>query len=263
MGAGRKTLIGMLVLLCSSAAMAALSVYMPHETVARQASIIVEGRVAEVASGLDPDSNTVATYITLDVEAVHRGPAGLERLTLREPGGTYAGLSNVLDAVPVRELGLDLASVAGHKLYAPKGVGALYIRGGRELPPLLLGAGQLGLDAGEQGRLVSHHPVEIDVDRQHLGVFDDFEIVVSGDTLPKRKPDPLPLLYAAEYFGVAPQQALMVGDSVSDVQAARAAGFQIVCMSYGYNHGVDIRSAEPDAVIDRLTEIQSLLEAAA
>jgi phosphoglycolate phosphatase len=98
---------------------------------------------------------------------------------------------------------------------------------------------------------------------QHLGLFDDFEIVVSGDTLPKRKPDPLPLLYAAEYFGVAPQQALMVGDSVSDVQAARAAGFQIVCMSYGYNHGVDIRSAEPDAVIDRLTEIQSLLEAAA
>jgi phosphoglycolate phosphatase len=98
---------------------------------------------------------------------------------------------------------------------------------------------------------------------QDLGVFDDFEIVVSGDTLPKKKPDPLPLLYAAEYFGVAPQQALMVGDSVSDVKAARAAGFQIVCMSYGYNHGIDIRSAEPDAVIDRLTEIQPLLQAAA
>jgi phosphoglycolate phosphatase len=98
---------------------------------------------------------------------------------------------------------------------------------------------------------------------QDLGVFDDFEIVVSGDTLPKKKPDPLTLLYAAEFFGVAPQQALMVGDSVSDVKAARAAGFQIVCMSYGYNHGVDIRSAEADAVIDRLTEIQPLLQAAA
>ena len=93
-----------------------------------------------------------------------------------------------------------------------------------------------------------------------LGVRDDFGIVVSGDTLPRKKPDPLPLLHAAEHFGVDPRDALMVGDSVSDVTAARAAGFGIVCMSYGYNHGVDIRSAEPDAVIDSLSEIRDLLE---
>jgi phosphoglycolate phosphatase len=55
----------------------------------------------------------------------------------------------------------------------------------------------------------------------------------------------------------------MVGDSVSDVTAARAAGFGIICMSYGYNHGVDIRDANPDAVIDSLTEIRGLLERAA
>ena len=55
----------------------------------------------------------------------------------------------------------------------------------------------------------------------------------------------------------------MIGDSVSDVNAARAAGFQIVCMSYGYNHGVDIREANPNAVIDSLTEILPLLEEAA
>jgi phosphoglycolate phosphatase len=96
-----------------------------------------------------------------------------------------------------------------------------------------------------------------------LGVRDDFEIVVSGDTLPRKKPDPLPLLHAAEHFRVSPSDALMVGDSVSDVKAARAAGFSIVCMSYGYNHGMDIRSAEPDAVIDSLVEIKGLLEQAA
>ena len=45
-------------------------------------------------------------------------------------------------AVNVEELGADLFSIAGHKLYAPKGVGVLYIRRGVELPPLLLGAGQ-------------------------------------------------------------------------------------------------------------------------
>ena len=92
-----------------------------------------------------------------------------------------------------------------------------------------------------------------------LGVRDDFGIVVAGDTLPVKKPDPAPLLHAALHFGVSAAESLMVGDSVSDVKAARAAGFQIVCMSYGYNHGVDIRTAEPDAVIDSLVELRGLL----
>jgi len=96
-----------------------------------------------------------------------------------------------------------------------------------------------------------------------LGVYDDFAIVVSGDTLPRKKPDPEPLLYAAAHLGCEPSSALMIGDSVSDVAAARAAGFQIVCMSYGYNHGDDIREARPDAVIDSLTEVYPLLERAA
>jgi phosphoglycolate phosphatase len=94
---------------------------------------------------------------------------------------------------------------------------------------------------------------------KNLGVHDYFEIVISGDTLPQRKPDPAPLLHAAKHFGVTPQQSLMVGDSVSDVKAARAAGFKIVCMSYGYNHGEDIRKADPDAVIDSLLELPNVL----
>lgn len=98
---------------------------------------------------------------------------------------------------------------------------------------------------------------------KELGVYDDFEIVVSGDTLPKKKPDPQPLLHVAEFFGVEPERALMIGDSVSDVTAARAAGFQIVCMSYGYNHGMDIRDADPDAVIDSMAELPELLNKAA
>jgi phosphoglycolate phosphatase len=96
-----------------------------------------------------------------------------------------------------------------------------------------------------------------------LGVYDDFSIVISGDTLSKKKPDPAPLLHAAEFFGCDPANALMIGDSVSDVAAARAAGFQIVCMSYGYNHGVDIREAAPDAVVDSFVEVPPLLVKAA
>ena len=94
---------------------------------------------------------------------------------------------------------------------------------------------------------------------QELGLIDDFEIIISGDTLERKKPDPLPLLHGADFFGVKPENALMLGDSMSDVKAARAAGFQIVCMSYGYNHGIDIRDSNPDAVIDSMAELPNLL----
>ncbi len=95
-----------------------------------------------------------------------------------------------------------------------------------------------------------------------LGIHDDFSVIICGDTLTKKKPDPLPLLHAAEKMGVKPENAMMLGDSVSDVKASRAAGFQIVCMSYGYNHGVDIREANPDAVIDSMAELSTLLDVA-
>lgn len=85
-----------------------------------------------------------------------------------------------------------------------------------------------------------------------------FSLVLSGDTLARRKPDPMPLLHAAEHFGVAPADALFIGDSENDVKAARAAGFGIVCVTYGYNHGRDIRTSAPDAVIDSLAELPGL-----
>lgn len=93
----------------------------------------------------------------------------------------------------------------------------------------------------------------------HLGIRDRFTLVVSGDSLPRKKPDPMPLLHAADHFGAVPAEALMIGDSVSDVKAARAAGFGIICMSYGYNHGEDIRASNPDAVIDSMIELKGLL----
>jgi phosphoglycolate phosphatase len=94
---------------------------------------------------------------------------------------------------------------------------------------------------------------------EQLGIRDAFGIVVSGDTLPVKKPDPQPLLYAAEKLGVTAGDSLMLGDSQSDVKAARAAGFQIICMSYGYNHGEDIRTYNPDLVIDSMAELKKVL----
>ena len=92
-----------------------------------------------------------------------------------------------------------------------------------------------------------------------LGISDYFEVIICGDDTQKIKPDPLPLLTAAQRMQVDPQQSLMIGDSSNDVRAARAAGFQIICTSYGYNHGEDIRRYGPDAVIDSMAELEKFI----
>jgi phosphoglycolate phosphatase len=86
-----------------------------------------------------------------------------------------------------------------------------------------------------------------------------FTLVLSGDSLPKQKPDPMPLLRACRHFGITPDHGVLVGDSSNDVRAARAAGMPVICVTYGYNHGKDIRDSSPDAVMDSLTELPNYL----
>ncbi|MFT4608173.1 MAG: phosphoglycolate phosphatase [Urechidicola sp.] len=92
-----------------------------------------------------------------------------------------------------------------------------------------------------------------------MGIADFFDVTIGGDQVERIKPDPQPLLLAAKKLRVDPKQAVMLGDSVSDVMAARAAGMPIICVSYGYNHGQDIRSHHPDAVINSLAELKTLI----
>ena len=87
-----------------------------------------------------------------------------------------------------------------------------------------------------------------------------FELVLSGDSLPKRKPDPLPLLHACKHFGITPDHGLLVGDSLNDTQAARAAGMPVICVTYGYNRGNDVRDLHPEAVIDSLVELPQYIK---
>jgi len=91
-----------------------------------------------------------------------------------------------------------------------------------------------------------------------MGLDGYFELVVAGNTTARKKPDPMPLHYAADHFGFDYANCLMVGDSSNDVRAARAAGFAIACVPYGYNHGQDIRDSRPDLVVDNLTELITL-----
>ena len=86
------------------------------------------------------------------------------------------------------------------------------------------------------------------------------DVVVGGDTCVRRKPDPQPLLFACESLQVPASESLMVGDSVNDVQAARAAGIPVVCVSYGYNEGRDPGTLDCDSLLDSLADLPALLQ---
>ncbi|MEO1767334.1 phosphoglycolate phosphatase [Thiobacter aerophilum] len=90
-----------------------------------------------------------------------------------------------------------------------------------------------------------------------------FELILSGDTLPRKKPDPLPLLHACEHFRIAPQELLLIGDSLNDAQAARAAGCHIFVVPYGYNRGRPVAELDVDAVVPSLLEASKLIRNAA
>lgn len=87
---------------------------------------------------------------------------------------------------------------------------------------------------------------------QRMGLAAFFPVVIGGDAVARKKPDPQPLLEACQRLGVAPQQVWMVGDSVNDAQAARAAHCRVLLVRYGYNHGVPIDTVDADAWCDVL-----------
>ncbi len=92
------------------------------------------------------------------------------------------------------------------------------------------------------------------------GLFDEFEIVLSGDSLPKKKPDPMPLLHICKHFGAHPHEALLIGDSLNDAIAARAAGCHVFCVPYGFNEGRDVYELDCDAIVESLLDASKLIK---
>ncbi|MEO8755716.1 MAG: HAD-IA family hydrolase, partial [Casimicrobiaceae bacterium] len=79
-----------------------------------------------------------------------------------------------------------------------------------------------------------------------------FQHVFGGDAFERKKPDPLPLLKTCEALGTPPSATWMVGDSRNDAEAAHAAGCPLVLVTYGYNHGEDIRAVRAEQHVERL-----------
>lgn len=96
-----------------------------------------------------------------------------------------------------------------------------------------------------------------------IGLAHFFDKVVCGDTYEQRKPHPMPLLETAVFFDVVPEQSIMVGDSVNDIDAAKAAGFYTICVDYGYHGDYDVHQLGADVVISHFSDINQLLQKAA
>jgi phosphoglycolate phosphatase len=92
----------------------------------------------------------------------------------------------------------------------------------------------------------------------HLGVQDRFSLVLGGDSLPERKPSGAPLRHIAAAFHVAPEAALMVGDSITDYRAAVDAGMPVALVRYGYPRGLDLDNVQAVAVIDDLRALLTI-----
>jgi phosphoglycolate phosphatase len=93
----------------------------------------------------------------------------------------------------------------------------------------------------------------------NLGVLALFDEVVCGDTLERKKPDPLPLTYCAQQFGITPDRLLMVGDSQTDTLCARAAGCPVVCVPFGYRSGMELHELDCDAIVPAVSNLLELI----
>ena len=91
------------------------------------------------------------------------------------------------------------------------------------------------------------------------GLLTYFDLVVAGDTLPKKKPDPDQIFYVCEKFNVLVNESLLIGDSKTDIAAARNAGCLIFAVPYGYNQGYSIDISSVDALINNLYETVALM----
>ena len=90
---------------------------------------------------------------------------------------------------------------------------------------------------------------------EKLGIAGFFEKILGGDSLERKKPDPLPLQHMMAAYGVLPQECMMVGDSKNDILAAKAADVESIAVTYGYNYAEPVTKYHPDYAIDHFADI--------
>lgn len=92
-----------------------------------------------------------------------------------------------------------------------------------------------------------------------FGIYHLFDETLGGQSLPKIKPHPDPMFFICEKFGIIPQELLFVGDSENDVIAAKAAGCDVVGLTYGYNYNVPIEQSNPTFVTSEFKDVLKIV----
>ncbi len=108
--------------------------------------------------------------------------------------------------------------------------------------------------------IVTNKPVEfVSPILEALSLQQYFEYFIGGDSLPERKPHPMPLLHVCEKLGTTVDEAVMIGDSKNDLLAANAAHMQSIGVTYGYNYDEEISVYDPDIIVDDFAELLKYL----
>lgn len=92
-----------------------------------------------------------------------------------------------------------------------------------------------------------------------LGVQDRFDLVLAGDHDRDRKPRPAMILKALQRWNIPPARAVMIGDGVNDILAARAAGIYSCAVGYGLGRREELLARKPDYFCEEIGEIKNLL----
>jgi phosphoglycolate phosphatase len=110
-------------------------------------------------------------------------------------------------------------------------------------------------DAGYLMAICTNKPEKLAVSLMRgLGIDTQFEAICGADTFAFRKPDPRHLFETIRAAGGDPERALMVGDSRTDIDTAKAAGIPVVAVDFGYTDR-HVREFEPSHVISHFDEL--------
>jgi len=174
-----------------------------------------------------------------DVVATFVGK-GVDNLVRRSLAGS-------LDAADPTAAEFDVARAAFYRHY--------HLSNGEkaQIYPGVIDGLKLMREQGLKLAVVTNKPTEFTLPLlQRTGLAGFFDAVVCGDTCERRKPDPDQVVHACDLLGVAPHEAVTIGDSVNDAQAGRSAGTQVLVVPYGYNEGRDVRELDVDGIVDTL-----------
>ena len=95
---------------------------------------------------------------------------------------------------------------------------------------------------------------------ERTGLLPYMSVAVSGDQLPRPKPDPMPVIWACGRLNVSPADTLLIGDSVHDFHAGKNAGCKVFLVPYGYNEGQDVHGLAADAIVGSIAEAARLIQ---